>query len=282
MAWKPLMSRIKNMMILLCILGAGMVLHIFAVRGRSGHPGLEQLRGWSYAHRGLHDAQKPENSMAAFRAALEHGYGIEFDLHLLKDGNLAVMHDSDLLRTTGREGRMEDLTTEDLKEYHLGGTGETIPEFRQVLELFDGKAPLIIELKSVDENYALLTETACRMLEDYKGPYCLESFDPRCIRWLRKNRPELIRGQLSENFMKTGYGYSWPLRFVTSYNLENFLTMPDFIAVRFQDRKTASTVLCRRLWKLQGVSWTLRTQQEYDAAVQEGWLPIFENFIPEE
>ena len=87
------------------------MLYIGSVGGRTGHPGLKDLQGWNYAHRGLHSKDVPENSMAAFRASLERGYGIEFDLHLLKDGNLAVIHDSLLKRTTGQEGRIEDLTT---------------------------------------------------------------------------------------------------------------------------------------------------------------------------
>ena len=143
--------------------------YVLALGGRTGHPGLAWLRGWSYAHRGLHGEGCPENSMAAFQAALAHGYGIELDVHLLKDGNLAVMHDSSLLRTTGREGRMEELTTEALTDYHLGGTEETIPEFRQVLELYAGKAPLIVELKPADGNHAQLAEAACRMLDGYRG-----------------------------------------------------------------------------------------------------------------
>jgi len=116
-------------------------LYVLSTQGRTGHPGLSALQGWNYAHRGLHDAEKPENSMAAFRAALENGYGIELDIHLIKDGNLAVIHDTSLLRTTGRDGKITDLTTEDLANYHLNGTQETIPTFRQVLELFAGKAP---------------------------------------------------------------------------------------------------------------------------------------------
>ena len=84
-------------------------LYALAVRGRTGHPGLQALKGWRYAHRGLHGNGIPENSMAAFRAALEHGFGIELDVHLLKDGTLAIMHDHDLKRTTGLEGKIEDL-----------------------------------------------------------------------------------------------------------------------------------------------------------------------------
>ena len=136
------------------------ILYLFAIRCRKGHPGLKDLQGWSYAHRGLHGNGIPENSMAAFRAALEHGYGIELDIHLLKDGNLAVIHDSLLNRTTGAAGRIEDLTTEELKNYHLEGTEETIPEFMDVLTLYNGKAPLIVELKPTDGNHAALAEAA--------------------------------------------------------------------------------------------------------------------------
>lgn len=256
------------------------ILYVLSLCGRRNHPGMASLKKWYYAHRGLHDAEKPENSMAAFRAALEGGYGIELDLHLLKDGNIAVVHDSDLQRVTGQIGTIEDLTTADLKNYRLGGTEETIPEFRQVLELFAGKAPMIIELKSADGNFAQLTETACRMMEGYAGDYCMESFDPNCLRWLRKNRPDIIRGQLAENAMHTTSRYPWLVRFITSFYLENFLTLPDFVAYRFEDRKTLSNILCRDLWQIVGVSWTIRSKEDFDTAVKEGWIPIFENFVP--
>ena len=256
------------------------MIYIGSVGGRVGHPGLKDLQGWSYAHRGLHSKGIPENSMAAFRAALERGYGIEFDLHLLKDGNLAVIHDSSLKRTTGADGCIEDLTTDDLKDYHLEGTEETIPTFRQLLDLYNGRAPLIVELKPARGNHAALTEAACRMLETYNGVYCMESFDPRCVYWLKKNRPDIIRGQLAENFFRSNSALSAPLKFVLSNSLSHFLTMPDFTAYKFRDRKNVSTVICRRLYGVQGVSWTLRSKEEYDIALREGWIPIFENFTP--
>lgn len=256
------------------------MLYVGSVGGRVGHPGLKTLQGWNYAHRGLHSNGIPENSMAAFRAALDRGYGIELDLHLLKDGNLAVIHDSSLKRTTGAEGRIEDLNTEDLKNYHLEGTEETIPIFRDLLELYAGKAPLIVELKPVDGNHARLAETACRMLEDYPGAYCIESFDPRCVLWLKKNRPQIIRGQLAENFYRSDSSLSSPIKFILTYSLSHFFTMPDFTAYKFADRRNLSTWICRRLYGVQGVSWTLRTKEEYDIAMKEGWIPIFENVIP--
>lgn len=254
---------------------------LFATYCRSGHAGLKDLQGWSYAHRGLHGNGVPENSMAAFKAALDGGYGIELDIHLLKDGNLAVIHDSLLNRTTGQAGHVEDLTTEELKYYHLEGTEETIPEFMDVLTLYNGKAPLIIELKPENGNQAALAEAACKMLETYKGVFCMESFDPRCVQWLKKNRPDIIRGQLTENFTKTRGDLPDYLKFLLTHNLLNFMGRPDFVAYKFADRKDSfTTELCRRLWKAQGVSWTLKTQAEYDTAVNEGWLPIFEGFRP--
>ena len=255
-------------------------LYVLSTQGRTGHPGLGVLKKFKYAHRGLHDEQKPENSMAAFRAALEQGYGIEFDIHLLKDGNLAVIHDASLLRTTGQEGNITDLTTEDLCRYRLNGTEETIPTFRQVLDLFAGKAPLIIELKS-DGNAQALVDAAVKAVEDYSGPYCMESFDPRVIHWLRKNRPDIIRGQLAENSLKNPKSkLPLILKLILSFHLENFLCRPDFVAYHYGTRKVLSNPICRRLWGVEAVSWTLRTPEEHETALKEGWIPIFENYLP--
>lgn len=257
------------------------VLYILSTACRSGHPGLQDLRGWAYAHRGLFGNGVPENSMEAFRLAKEAGYGVELDVHLLADGNLAVIHDSSLLRTTGASGRIEDLTTEELSGYMLEGTQQTIPQFRHVLDLFDGSVPLIVELKAVAGNHKELCEAVCRMLEGYNGAYCVESFDPRCIVWLRKHRPHVIRGQLTENYFANDKSVLlWPLKFVMRHQMVNYLVRPDFVAYRFADRKTISNLLARKLWGVQGVTWTVKNKQDYDTAVKEGWIPIFEGFTP--
>lgn len=255
-------------------------LYMLALRGRTGHPLLEQLRKWRYAHRGLHGNGVPENSMEAFELALQNGYGIELDIHLLADGNLAVMHDSSLLRTAGVDVKICDLKTEDLVNYHLDGTEQTIPTFAQVLKLFDGKAPMIVELKPDNGNYAELTRKACEMLDQYKGLYCIESFDPRCIRWLMKNRPDIVRGQLAHNSIHEQLGVPLFTRFIMTNLLSNFWNLPDFVAYRYGDRKRLSVRLARGLWKIQGVTWTLKTQRALDTAEQENWIPIFEGFRP--
>lgn len=267
-----------EILIVLLVLAA---LYVLALMGRTGHKGLTALRGWKYAHRGLHGSGVPENSMQAFRLALEKGYGVEFDVHLMKDGGLAVIHDASLKRTAGADVTIEELTAARLKDYCLEDTKEHIPLFEDVLECFGGKVPLIIELKAEKGNHNALSEAVCKVLEGYKGPYCIESFDPRCLLWLKKNRPDIIRGQLAENFVKDkSSGLSWPLRFVLTNLLVNFLTRPDFVAYKYQDRKGLAPVLCDKLYRIQSVSWTLRSQQELNTAVTEGALPIFEHFLP--
>ena len=125
-----------------CVGGAGA--YGLLIKPRRNHPGWSALSGVRYAHRGLHDREQgvPENSMAAFRRAVEHGFGAELDVHLMADGALAVVHDSDLTRVCGRQVCIEDLTAGDLPDYPLMGTEEAIPLLEDVLALFPpGGAP---------------------------------------------------------------------------------------------------------------------------------------------
>lgn len=273
------------LIIVLCIL-VGLVLligtlYVLSTRCSGRGKEMRKFRSFSYAHRGLHDESKPENSMAAFRSALQHGYGIELDVHLMKDGNLAVIHDASLKRTAGADVCIEDLTTQDLWQYPLEGTPQVIPTFKEVLELYNGKAPIIVELKVVRNNQAQLCEAVCNLLDNYNGLFCLESFDPRAIRWLRKNRPDLLRGQLTENFFNSKTTpMPWFLKLCLTCQLFNFITRPDFVAYKFSDRKRLGNTLVKKLWDAGRVSWTIQTQEDFVTAKKEGWIPIFENFTP--
>lgn len=258
-------------------------LYTLALRCRRDHPDWEYLRQWRYAHRGFHDKPViPENSMAAFRRAVESGFGAELDVHLMKDGSLAVIHDSSLKRTAGADVAVEDLTAEELKQYRLEGTEETIPLLEEVLELFQDRAPLVVELKSERNNNDELTAATVALLDKYRVRYCIESFDPRCLVWLRKNRPEIVRGQLSEQFLRRGEGgnLSRPALFVLSNLLMNYRTVPDFISYRFEDRNCLSLRWCRKLYKVQEVNWTIRSAEEMAEAEKAGNLVIFERFDP--
>ena len=257
-------------------------LWIFAIAGRKS-PRMEQFRANDYAHRGLHQApDRPENSMAAFRAAFQHKFGVELDVHLLKDGGLAVIHDSPLVRTTGAAGKIEDLVTEELKNYPLEGTKETIPTLREVLELHKTTdLPLLIELKPAGGNHAALCRALCAMLEEYPdGKFLIESFDPRCLLWLKKHRPDILRGQLAQNFIKHPSGQPRILDFVLTALVLNLATRPDFVAYKFADRKDLPFQIYRKVWKLPAACWTIDTPADYAAAKKDGQTPIFEKFLP--
>ena len=251
---------------------------------RRGQPGWEKLAGIRYAHRGLHDLSlgAPENSLAAFRRAAEEGFGAELDVHLMADGELAVVHDSDLSRVCGKKVLIEDLTAADLKNYPLQGTEETIPLFREVLAVFEGKTPLIIELKVERGNAAALTDRVMEELRGWQGTYCVESFHPGALLWLKKRYPQVIRGQLSENFLRRGEGSSLrlPARFMMTYLLSTFLTRPDFIAYNYKDRSCRSLRLMRGLYGVHEVGWTIRDKAVMERLEQEGVTPIFEGFVP--
>ena len=265
------------MLILLLIV----LLYVLSTMCRRGHKGLSALYGWNYAHRGLHGDGVPENSLEAFRRAAEAGYGSELDVHLTADGQLAVIHDSFLKRTTGADGRVEDLTAAQLSEHYLQGTSETIPLFTQVLDIYAGKAPLIVEIKPVSNNIDALCQKVCEVLDSYTGVYCVESFDPRCVYWFTKNRPDMIRGQLTENlFLKPDSPVPFVVKFMLKEQMFNIFTRPDFVAYRFSDRKTISNFICRKLWGAPGVAWTVKTAQEYETALTENWIPIFEDIRP--
>lgn len=268
--------------VLVIILAAVGVLWILAQRCRRGHEAWPKLKQFRYAHRGYHNKPTvPENSMTAFRAAVERGWGAELDVHLMKDGNLAVIHDASLLRTAGADVKIEDLTKADLANYTLEESMEHIPLLEHVLAVFEGKTPLIIELKPENGNHAALAEAVAKMLDQYSGDYCVESFDPRAVAWFARHCPAVCRGQLAEDFVHRGTKLSKGMRFLLTNLLMNVIAVPDFVAYRFEDRNTPGLRLCRAVWKPEEVSWTIRAKTDLETAEAEGRLVIFEQFDPD-
>ena len=254
------------------------------LRPRRNQPGWEALEGVRFAHRGLHNGAQgvPENSMTAFRRAVEQGFGAELDVHLMADGELAVVHDSSLKRMCGADVYIEDLTAADLKRYPLMGTEEHIPLFRDVLALFEGRTPLIIELKAERGNACALTDAVMAALEGWNGTYCVESFHPAVLLRLKEQYPHVLRGQLSQNFFRDGEvtGLSLPARFALTNLLTTSLTRPDFIAYNWKDRRNVSLRLMKALYGVHEVDWTVRDRETMDGLDRAGVTSIFEGFIP--
>ena len=138
-------------MVFLIILIVLILLYVFLLIPRLPRRDMSALTKVDYAHRGLWNAQRPENSLSAFRSAVDAGYGIELDVHRTKDGVLVVHHDDNLKRVCGVDRRIAQSTLAEVRACHLSGTDEVVPTFDEVLEAVGGRVPLIVELK-VEQN----------------------------------------------------------------------------------------------------------------------------------
>ena len=272
------------LILIVCFLLLVFLAWCLLLQPRRNQPGWEKIAGFRYAHRGLHNTVEgvPENSLAAFRRAADAGFGAELDVHLMADGSLAVVHDSNLHRVCGKDLVVESMKKEDLLNYPLEGTGETVPLLEDVLKLFQEKTPLVIELKVAGGNAVPLTDRVMTLLKDWNGVYCIESFHPAVLLHLKKHYPAVIRGQLSENFLRgnDGAGYSWLTRAVLTWLLTTAFTRPDFIAYNHVSRSCPSLRLMRRLFRVHEVGWTIRDRGAMERLEADGVTVIFEKFVP--
>ncbi len=273
----------KILMILLIVLLVLVVLYLLAMMPRMiNRPDRTPMEGVYYAHRGLftNGSSAPENSLPAFTKAVQAGYGIELDVQLTKDEVMVVFHDFTLKRMCGVDKKVEELTFQELKKLTLLDSGEHIPTFQEVLALIDGRVPLIIEYK-IPAFSVRVCELADALLQQYPGPYCIESFHPMAVRWYRKNRGEIIRGILVDSYIKEGYKDVPFVLYAVLHNLLfNFLIKPDFIAFNAKYPRDFSRRLCYKLFRSIAVAWTIRSQEQLDALQEEFDWFIFEGFIP--
>lgn len=242
-------------------------------------PDKKPFEGVLYAHRGLHnnDTDAPENSMEAFRKAVDAGFGIELDIQLTKDNIPVVFHDFTLNRVCGVDGKLCNYTYDELQRFHLYKSEQKIPKFEEVLELVEGKVPLIIEFKGVTTDLSLCP-IADKILSNYRGVYCMESFNPLMVTWYKKHHGEVFRGQLSEKFFTKGKKN--PLNFVLQHLLMNFLAKPDFIAYNCKEYNTLSRRICCGFFGATAVAWTIKSEKELAEMKKHFNLFIFDSFVP--
>lgn len=234
-----------------------------------------------FAHRGFFtpDQKVPENSMAAFLLAVRHGYGIELDIQLTKDQQVVVFHDHTLTRMCGIDLPVCELTYEELQKFPLANTQERIPLFKDVLKAVDGKVPLLVEIKL--PTYRTLTcELADRLLQEYSGSYCIESFNPLALLWYRRHRKDVVRGQLSANLTRPVAEGGYVLCFLVQHLLLNFIGRPDFIAYCYKDSQNVSFLLNKCLYRTPVFAWTVRSQEVFEKYRGKFDSVIFDSFVP--
>ena len=228
------------------------------------------LRGACFAHRGLHGPGVPENSLSAAAAAIARGLGIECDVQRSSDGQAMVFHDWDLDRLTAEHGPLANRSAAQLGAIALAGGADTIPTLRHLLDVVAGQVPLLIEVKSRrDRRIAALCLAVRRVLEGYRGPHAVMSFDPRVARWFAANSPETVRGLVvSEEGDKA---LSGRLR----RHLALWHARPDFLAYDLRDLPGAFPKAQRR----RGIplaTWTVRTAEQLARARDHADAPTVE------
>lgn len=233
-----------------------------------------------YAHRGLHEKNRtvPENSILAFTKAVEAGYGMELDVNLTADGKVVVFHDDSLLRVCGVDKLITECLSTELSDYPIENTEQTIPLLTDVLELVAGQVPLIIELKNTKEWQQLCVKTAA-LLDDYAGVYCIESFHPGIVGWFYKNRPEVIRGQLSAGYRNLGGTPLWQRLLIASV-VTNVVARPHFIAYKHEDAHHRLSLWLFRQFGGKLVGWTVRDNDDRVRCMDFFDVIIFEFFRP--
>lgn len=230
------------------------------------------------AHRGLFDNENgiPENSLPAFVRAYEHGFGIETDVQMSKDGVLVVFHDDDLKRMTGVDGKLTDYTLEELRSFKLGETDCVIPTFEEFLAAANG-VNLIVEIKT-HENIGEVEQKTYDLLKTYKGHYCIESFNPFIVRWFKKHAKEVIRGTLSCSYENA----PWPSlkkRLLANLKLCKW-NGSQFIAYDAESIR-GNKAVAKFGKHIPIICWTIKSQAQYDDLNDCFDNMIFDGFIPE-
>ena len=229
-------------------------------------------------HRGYHsgDSTCPENSMKAFERAAQGGFAVELDVQLLADNEIVVFHDVNTSRMIGVDRMMENCGADQVRKMRLLGSDQSIPLFDDVLDLIRGAVPLLIELKNFGKA-GMPEQVLLEKLKGYRGPFAIQSFNPRTIVFLKAHAPLIPRGQLSGSFEDielTGYR-----KFLVRYLLTNPLTRPHFMSYEAMCLPTWITSnLLRRGVPILG--WTVQSHAQYQQVKRYCDNIIFEGFDP--
>ena len=260
------------------ILLAALAALAFLTHPSMNYKKMRDWRGAQFAHRGLHDTGRGivENTLPAFEAARDRGYGIELDIQFTKDMQLVVFHDNDLSRLCGDGRRVRELSLAELQAIPLAGrAGARIPTLRDVLRAVDGRVPLLIELKNGSAN-ARLCQALMEHLADYRGRYIVESFNPLIVAWFRFRAPHVVRGQLVCPLQCYRPEVNAIAGFSMAGLLLNCLSRPDFIAYDANAARFFSPHFQRFLFRTPMAAWTVRDPALADLIRRRNEMNIFE------
>jgi glycerophosphoryl diester phosphodiesterase len=245
---------------------------------------LDWLTARPVAHRGLHDAANGviENTPSAFAAAVAAGYAIECDLQITADGEAMVYHDDALGRLTEGSGRLDAMTSAELRRVPFKATADRMIALSELCDLVGGRVTLVIEWKRGRAGDERLTKRAAAILSGYGGPAALMSFDPGQIAPLRTCAPRLTRGIVAEGASAGLAAEGWFARSrqALGYCLDALRTKPHFLAYSVMDLPSALPAAARRLLRMPVLTWTVRSAEDRQRAARWADQMIFEGFRP--
>jgi glycerophosphoryl diester phosphodiesterase len=228
------------------------------------------------AHRGLHDHERPENSLASFDAAVAADYPIELDVRLGPGGDIIVFHDDDLERMTGAKGRVDDAPWSRLETLRLGGTDEPIPRLRDVLDRVKGRVPLVIDMKA-SRHAGKLELAVHEALADYKGDVALQSFHPIGLAKIRRVSRSRVLGVLASDFVEDDLAR--PLKYILRRLFLAPLSIPDYVGYELRCLPFWATDVARKAG-LALLAWTVRSEADLLRARALADNVIFEGIRP--
>ncbi|MGX1673340.1 glycerophosphodiester phosphodiesterase family protein [Streptomyces sp. NPDC055400] len=230
------------------------------------------------AHRGLFDPALgvPENSLAAFRRAVERDIPIELDVQLTHDNTLAVVHDATLERTTGTALHVRQACRTDLGRLRLGDSGEPVPTLEQALEVTDGHVPVVIDVRRWSTELSPRLEQAVAAgIRGYRGHVALQSFDPVAVYRLRRLIGDSPVGQTSGALRSAGRAAALIGRAMVT----NFLTSPDFVSYELEMLPSR----CTTFWRRRGMpilAWTVTSAKTEARAARVADNFFFDEYLP--
>ena len=233
------------------------------------------------AHRGYHDrkARRIENTLPAAEAAIARNFAIECDLQLTADGRVVVFHDDTLDRLTEAEGPVGARTLADLRAVRLTDSDAGIPTLEELLDVVDGRVPLIIELKSQWTGDRRLEQAVAPILANYSGPAAVMSFDPMSMVAMRRLAPSLPRGMTADDFRHEG-PLAWPARFALRHLLAAAIVWPHFVSFGIDDLPASAPLMLRHVG-MPLICWTVRTPAQWQKARDYTDQITFEGFDPD-
>lgn len=203
---------------------------------------IDFLKSNLIAHRGIHNNQTIENTLPAFTKCVDKNYIIELDIHILKCGTIVVYHDYDLFRLCGENKIIETLTYAQLSKIKIKGKYK-IPTLEEVMHIVNGKVPILIEVKDMNNNDYFEKELV-KILDNYNGKFAIQSLNPYVIDWFYKNKIDYVIGLILLNNL--------------NYKVvKKYIKKVDFLSVN------KNLLPINKKDKLI-IGWTIKTKYEYE------------------